>query len=98
MILPLAAIGQKLRNAVGQSLLQAQLQLLTVIMGRRGRRDHQPAVRSLRDARSPALGRRTDRWLSMHKKMLVHRPPGRSQEGGVTIGSYERFRRDEDQQ
>jgi hypothetical protein len=32
MILPLAEIAQELRNGVGQFLLQAQLQLLTLIM------------------------------------------------------------------
>jgi hypothetical protein len=32
MILPLAEIGQKLRSGVAQFLLQAQLQLLTLIM------------------------------------------------------------------
>ena len=32
MILPLAEIAQKLRNGVGQFLLQSQLQLLTLIM------------------------------------------------------------------
>src|SRR5947207_9298554 len=32
MILPLAEIAQRLRNGVGQFLLQSQLQLLTLIM------------------------------------------------------------------
>ncbi len=32
MILPLAEIAQKLRSGVGQFLLQAQLELLTLIM------------------------------------------------------------------
>ena len=32
MILPLAEIAQRLRNGVSQFLLQAQLQLLTLIM------------------------------------------------------------------
>ena len=98
MILPLAQIAQKLRNGVGQFLLQAQLQLLTLIM-----EDEVDCMTGPRYDRGAA--REVQRWgreggsvVINGQKMPVHRPRVRGQEGDVKVGSYELFRRDEDQQ
>jgi transposase-like protein len=98
MILPLAEIAQKLRNGVGQFLLQAQLQLLTLIM-----EDEVDSMTSLRYGRGAE--KEFQRWghedgsvVINGQKVPVHRPRGRGQEGDVKIGSYELFRRDEEQQ
>src|SRR5438093_7513096 len=53
MILPLAEIAQRLRNGVGQFLLQSQLQLLTLIMenevdGMSGSRHERGAPKEIR--------------------------------------------------
>jgi putative transposase len=98
MILPLADIAQKLRNGVGQFLLQAQLQLLTLIM-----EDEVDWVTGPRYDRGAAKevqrwGREDGSVVINGQKMPVHRPRVRGQEGDVKIGSYELFRRDEDQQ
>src|SRR5438874_11042365 len=57
MILPLAEIAQRLRNGVGQFLLQSQLQLLTLIMenevdGMSGSRYERGAPKEIRRWRS----------------------------------------------
>ena len=98
MILPLAEIAQKLRNGVGQFLLQAQLQLLTLIM--QDEADWMSGPRYDRGA-----DRKVQRWgcedgsvVINGQKVPVHRPRVRGQEGDVKIGSYELFRREEDQQ
>jgi len=98
MILPLAEIAQKLRNGVGQFLLQAQLQLLTLIM-----EDEVDSMTGPRYDRRD--GKEFQRWgredgsvVINGQKVPVHRPRARGQEGDVKIGSYELFRRDEDQQ
>ena len=98
MILPLAEIAQKLRNGVGQFLLQAQLQLLTLIMedevgsmtGPRYERDGDKAFQR--------WGREDGSVVINGQKVPVQRPRARGEEGDVKIGSYELFRRDEDQQ
>jgi putative transposase len=98
MILPLAEIAQKLRNGVGQFLLQAQLQLLTLIM--------EDEVDSMTGPRyDRGAGKEFQRWgyedgsvVINGQKVPVHRPRARGQEGDVKIGSYELFRRDEEQQ
>jgi putative transposase len=98
MILPLAEIAQTMRNGVGQFLLQAQLQLLTLIM-----------ENEVDWMTGPRYGRGTakdiQRWghesgsvVINGQKVPVHRPRARGQEGDVKIGSYELFRRDEEQQ
>lgn len=98
MILPLAEIAQKLRNGVGQFLLQAQLQLLTLIM-----EDEVDSMTGPRYDRGG--GKDFQRWghedgsvVINGQKVPVHRPRARGQEGDVKIGSYELFRRDEEQQ
>lgn len=98
MILPLAEIAQELRNGVGQFLLQAQLQLLTLIM-----EDEVDWMTGPRYGRGTAKD--IQRWghengsvVINGQKVPVHRPRARGQEGDVKIGSYELFRRDEEQQ
>lgn len=98
MILPLAEIAQKLRNGVGQFLLQAQFQLLTLIM-----EDEVDSMTGLRYGRGAE--KEVQRWgheagsvVINGQKVPVHRPRARGQEGDVKIGSYELFRRDEEQQ
>ena len=97
MILPLAEIAQKLRNGVGQFLLQAQLGLLTLIM--------ENEVDWMTGPRYRGGGRETRRWgredgsvVINGQKVPVQRPRVRGEEGDVKIGSYELFRRDEEQQ
>jgi len=98
MILPLAEIAQKLRHGVGQFLLQAQLQLLTLIM--------EDEVDSMTGPRYERGGERdVRRWgheggsvVINGQKVPVHRPRARGPEGDVKVGSYELFRRDEEQQ
>jgi putative transposase len=98
MILPLAEIAQRLRNGVGQFLLQAQLQLLTLIM-----EDEVDWMTGPRYDRG--VGKEYQRWghedgsvVINGQKVPVHRPRARDQEGEAKIGSYELFRRDEEQQ
>ena len=98
MILPLAEIAQKLRNGVGQFLLQAQLQLLTLIM--EDEVDWMTGPRYDRGASKEIQrwGREDGSVVINGQKMPVHRPRVRGQGGDVKIGSYELFGRDEDQQ
>jgi len=98
MILPLAENAQKLRNGVGNFLLQAQLQLLTLIM-----EDEVDWMTGPRYARGAE--KEIQRWgyedgsvVINGQKMPVHRPRVRGQEGDVKVGSYEFFRGDEEQQ
>jgi putative transposase len=98
MILPLADIAQTLRSGVGQFLLQAQLQLLTLIM--ENEVDWMTGPRYQR-----GVPQEVRRWgyepgsvVINGQKMPVHRPRARGQEGEVKVGSYELFRRDEEQQ
>lgn len=98
MILPLAEIAQKLRNGVGQFLLQAQLQLLTLIM-----EDEVGGMTGPRYDRGAPKG--VQRWgheegsvVINGQKVPVQRPRARGQQGDVKIGSYELFRREEEQQ
>jgi transposase-like protein len=98
MILPLAEIAQQLRCGVGPFLLQAQLQLLTLIMeneveGMSGRRYEHDAAREIR-----RWGHEDGSVVINGQKVPVHRPRARAPEGEVKIGSYELFRRDEEQQ
>jgi putative transposase len=98
MILPLAEIAQKLRNGVGQFLLQAQLQLLTLIM--------QDEVNSMTSPRYQRGGEKeVHRWgnedgsvVINGQKVSVQRPRARGEQGEVKVGSYELFRREEEQQ
>jgi transposase-like protein len=98
MILPLAEIAQKLRNGVGQFLLQAQLGLLTLIM--ENEVDWMTGQRYDRGAESEVQrwGHEDGSVVVNGQKMPVQRPRVRSEEGDVKIGSYELFRRDEEQQ
>jgi transposase-like protein len=98
MILPLAEIAQTLRNGVGQFLLQAQLQLLTLIM--QDEVDWMSGPRYDHGAEKPVQrwGQEDGSVVINGQKVPVHRPRARSEEGDVKIGSYELFRRDEEQQ
>jgi transposase-like protein len=98
MILPLAEIAQTLRSGVGQFLLQAQLQLLTLIMEDEvdwmtGPRYQRGAPKEVR-----RWGYEPGSVVINGQKMPVHRPRARGQEGDAKVGSYELFRRDEEQQ
>jgi transposase-like protein len=98
MILPLAEIAQKIRNGVGQFLLQAQLQLLTLIM--------QDEVSWMTGPRYERGGEKeVHRWgyedgsvVINGQKVPVRRPRARSEQGEIKVGSYELFRREEEQQ
>jgi transposase-like protein len=98
MILPLAEIAQQLRHGVGKFLLQSQLQLLTLIM--ENEVDGMTGPRYGRDT-----AKEVQRWgyedgsvVIDGQKVPVRRPRARGQEGDEKIGSYELFRRDEEQQ
>src|SRR5919197_685705 len=98
MILPLAEIAQELRNGVGRFLLQAQLRLLTLIMenevdGMTGPRYGRGTVKDIQ-----RWGYEDGSVVINGQKVPVQRPRARGQEGDVKIGSYELFRRDEEQQ
>jgi putative transposase len=98
MILPLAEIAQRLRHGVGQFLLQAQLEFLTLIM--------EEEVTSMTGPRYDRGAPQTlQRWghedgsvVINGQKVPVRRPRARDEEGDVKVGSYELFRRDEEQQ
>jgi len=98
MILPLAEIAQGLRNGVAPFLLQAQRQLLLLIM--------EDEVSSITGPRYQRVGQRELRRgghedgsvVINGQKVPVQRPRVRSDAGEVKIGSYELFRREEDQQ
>lgn len=98
MILPLAEIAQRLRNGVGHFLLHAQLELLTLIM--ENEVDWMTGPRYGRGAPNELQrwGHEAGSVVINGQKMPVHRPRARGQEGDVKIGSYELFRRDEEQQ
>jgi len=98
MILPLAEIAQSLRRGVGAFLLHAQLQLLMLIM-----ENDVDAMTAPRYERNVA--KEAQRWghedgsvVINGQKVPVDRPRVRGPEGDVKIGSYELFRRDEEQQ
>jgi len=98
MILPLAEIAQRLRDGVGQFLLQAQLQLLTLIMENEidwiaGPRYDRGAPKEVQ-----RWGHEDGSVVINGQKVLVQRPCARGEEGDVKLGSYELFRRDEEQQ
>src|SRR2546422_8644077 len=98
MVLPLAEIAQMLRQGVTPFLLQAQLQLLTLILddevdwltGQRYGRGEQ------RDARR--WGREDGALVINGQKIPIRHPRVRGKEGERKIGSYELFSRDEDMQ
>src|SRR5712692_807345 len=96
MVLPLAEIAQQLRQGVAPFLLQAQLQLLTLIMDdevdwltgqRYGRAEH-------RDVRR--WGREDGAIVINGQKVPIRHPRVRGKEGELKMGSYELFRREED--
>ncbi|HWS97379.1 MAG TPA: transposase [Candidatus Methylomirabilis sp.] len=98
MILPLAEIAQRLRSGVGQFLLQAQLQLLMLIM-----EDEVDWMTGPQYARGGPKD--AQRWggedgsvVINGQKVPVRRPRVRGERGDVKIGSYELFRREEEQQ
>lgn len=98
MILPLADIAQRLRHGVGQFLLQAQRELLTLIMKEEvdaltGPRYDRGAPQTLQ-----RWGHEDGSVVINGQKVPVRRPRARGEEGDVKIGSYELFRRDEEQQ
>jgi putative transposase len=98
MILPLAEIAQELRNGVGRFLLQAQLRLLNLIMenevdGMTGPRYERDTAQDIQ-----RWGHERGSVVINGQKVPVHRPRVRGQQGDVKIGSYELFRRDEEQQ
>lgn len=98
MVLPLAEIAQRLRSGVTQFLLQAQLQLLTLIMedeinwmtGPRYERSGEKEVRR--------WGHEDGSVVINGQKMPVQRPRARDERGDVKIGSYELFQKEEEQQ
>jgi putative transposase len=98
MILPLADIAQKLRNGVGQFLLQAQLQLLTLIIEDEVDWMTGPRYERGADKEVQRWGHESGSVVINGQKMPVRRPRARGQEGDVKVGSYELFQRDEEQQ
>jgi putative transposase len=98
MILPLAEIAQKLRNGVGQFLLQSQLQLLTLIMEDEVGWMTGPRYERGADKEIQRWGHEDGSVVINGQKVPVQRPRARGEEGDVKIGSYELFRRDEEQQ
>jgi putative transposase len=98
MILPLAEIAQKLRNGVGQFLLQSQLQLLSLIMEDEVGWMTGPRYERGTDKEIQRWGHEAGSVVINGQKVPVQRPRARGEEGDVKIGSYELFRRDEEQQ
>ena len=98
MILPLAEIAQKLRNGVGQFLLQSQLQLLTLIMEDEVGWMTGPRYERGADKEIQRWGHEDGSVVINGQTVPVQRPRARGEEGDVKIGSYELFRRDEEQQ
>lgn len=98
MILPLAEIAQKLRNGIGQFLLQSQLQLLTLIMEDEVCWMTGPRYERGADKNIQRWGHEGGSVVINGQKVPVERPRARGEEGDVKIGSYELFRRDEEQQ
>jgi hypothetical protein len=98
MILPLAEIAQGLRGGVAPFLLQAQRQLLLLIMeddvnSITGPRYQRSGPKELRRG-----GHEGGSVVINGQKVPVQRPRVRNDAGEVKIGSYELFRREEDQQ
>jgi putative transposase len=98
MILPLAEIAQTLRNGVGQFLLQSQLQLLTLIMENEVDWMTGPRYERGADKEIQRWGHEDGSVVINGQKVPAQRPRARGEEGDVKIGSYELFRRDEEQQ
>ena len=98
MILPLAEIAQKLRHGVAGFLLQAQLQLITLIMEDEINCLTGPAYERGADKELRRWGYEKGSVVINGQKMPVDRPRARGAEGDVKLGSYELFRREEDQQ
>jgi putative transposase len=98
MILPLAEIAQKLRSGVGQFLLQAQLQLLTLIMEDEIDSMTGPAYQRGGEKEVRRWGHEDGSVVINGQKVPVQRPRARDAAGEVKVGSYELFRREEDQQ
>jgi transposase-like protein len=98
MILPLAEIAQKLRSGVAQFLLQAQLQLLTLIMEDEINSMTGPVYERGGDKEVQRWGYQEGSVVINGQKVPVQRPRARGERGDVKIGSYELFRREEEQQ
>jgi transposase-like protein len=98
MILPLAEIAQKLRSGVAQFLLQAQLQLLTLIMEDEINWMSGPAYERGGDKEVRRWGNEDGSVVINGQKVPIQRPRARGERGDVKIGSYELFRREEEQQ
>ena len=98
MILPLAEIAQKLRSGVTQFLLQAQLQLLMLIMEEEINWMAGPAYQRGGQKEVRRWGNEGGSVVINGQKVPVQRPRARGEHGEVKIGSYELFRREEEQQ
>ena len=98
MILPLADIAQKLRSGVGQFLLQAQLQLLMLIMEDEIDSMTGPAYQRGGEKEVRRWGSENGSVVINGQKVPVQRPRARDAAGEVKVGSYELFRREEEQQ
>jgi len=98
MILPLAEIAQKLRSGVAQFLLQAQLQLVALIMEDEINSMTGPAYERGGDKEVKRWGYQEGSVVINGQKVPVQRPRARGERGDVKIGSYELFRREEEQQ
>lgn len=98
MILPLAEIAQKLRSGVGQFLLQAQLQLLMLIMEDEIDSMTGPAYQRGGEKEVRRWGQENGSVVINGQKVPVRRPRARDAAGEVKVGSYELFRREEEQQ
>ena len=98
MVLPLAEIAQMLRQGVAPFLVQAQLQLLTLIMNDEidwptGERYSRAKGQDMR-----RWGREDGAIVINGQKVRIRRPRLRGKEGEMKVGSYELFRRDENMQ
>jgi putative transposase len=98
MILPLAEIAQKLRSGVGQFLLQAQLRLLMLIMEDEIDSMTGPAYQRGGEKEVRRWGHENGSVVINGQKVPVQRPRARDAAGEVKVGSYELFRREEEQQ
>lgn len=98
MILPLAEIAQDLRHGVGGFLLKAQLALLMLIMENDAEAITAPRYERGVVREAQLWGHENGSVVINGQKMPVNRPRVRGPEGDVKIGSYELFRRDEEQQ
>jgi putative transposase len=98
MILPLAEIAQALRNGVAPFLLQAQRRLLLLIMEDEVSSMAGPRYQRVEQRELQRSGHEEGSVVINGQKVPVQRPRVRSDAGEVKIGSYELFRREEDQQ